>query len=156
MMIDPFIPVDSSDFNLDEELEEIYKIPDMKSKTYLSLVKKGVKFPPIVIDKNNKLIDGTHRLAIHRKLKKKIWALKMTGKGSGKVFGKWTGKSLYPFSNAFKSERCFNCDELLLNQEEGNHLGSIGVIPNGLPSGELWACPKCGLYFTRKSPVWSK
>ena len=156
MIVDPFKITDSSDFDIEEEILGENKFPNMKVLTYMSLIKDGVKFPPVVITKDYVVMDGTHRVAIYRKLKKKIWVLKQLGKGNGKVSGKWTGKSTYPFLKAEIQMNCINCGYPLLHQGVSDKLGPISAIPNGLPSGELWACKKCGLYFNRKSVIWQE
>lgn len=145
--VNPNTIKDSALFDIKYELSDTNKPKNRKIVVLMELLEEGVKFPPIVIY-DNKVLDGTHRLAIYKYLgKKRIKILRRT-EGKGKVKGKYNCKCKFPYKNAV-NPRCLVCNELLKFKNAGNYTGPMATFPHGLPQGPLWYCIPCGMYYKK-------
>jgi len=131
------------------------KLPNMQLMTLMELVQKGNVLPPIIVDEDNTVLDGTHRLLVYRRLKKKkIKVLRSLGEGTGKFKGKFKGRFVMPYKNP-RYRDCFTCGKKLdYVGWKGTCPGPLGAFPEGIPAGPLWFCDKCGQIFKENFVVW--
>ena len=148
--------VDPTLFDAEYEFSSLNKPRNPKLVIYLNLIKDGVIFPPLVLDENNKLMDGTHRFTLYKYLKrKKVKVLRSLGKGTGQVKGNFKGRSTFPYKNIqrYSGHRCLICKELLIYKDG---VVNASAFPQGLPIGKLHYCKNCGIIYKSNFVLWQK
>jgi hypothetical protein len=148
---------DTALFDAKYELSNLNKPRNPKMEIYIDLIKKKVLLPPLVLNENSNLRDGTHRLACYKYLgRKRIRVLRSLGKGTGKVKGSFPGMSTFPYKKITKhsGHRCLVCGELLTYKDGAG--SPVGAFPQGMPNGKLHYCKDCGIVIKNDFVVWQK
>ena len=149
---------DTATIDWKHEFGNLNKPRNRKLIVYRELYKSGTVFPPITLDEGNKVMDGTHRLMLYKYLEKKIIkVLRRTGKGTGKVKGKFPGKSTFPYKNLDQEHptECIVCNTILNYLPKAAGASPMDEFPQGLPTGPLWYCKPCGVVVKKGFIVWN-
>lgn len=136
------------------------KVNSTKLMVYAKEISKGSIFPPIVVDEDYKVIDGTHRLRAYKTLcRKKIPALKAIGKGTGRIIRdkvfepmleKLKGYDLDFYLPGAEPPKCLNCGAILNFVPYGLSMTN-SAFPDGMPTGPYYFCAKDKIIVSKKS-----
>jgi len=145
---------------IDDPAEHNTQAP--KLKVYTKELDKGSIFPPIVIDENNAVLDGTHRLHAYRNLfRELIPVLRPVGKGTGRVVNdeyfdplirklKEEGRDADFFIPSDESPNCLVCGRALEFVDYGVNK-THHAFPEGLPRGPFYFCARDKIIVSKKS-----
>ena len=141
------------------------KVYDAKHRAYMEKIREGATFPPIIVDENNRVLDGTHRLKAHIGAgRETINILRAVGRGTGKLIRddvlepllnklKGSGRENEFFRYSDKDPQCLVCKGNMQYVRDNYCLSYNPVFPDGFPQAPFYYCAGCGIIANSKQFV---